>query len=220
MGALTPEKLMDMDTTSDQFSSPAQPVCECRESNSPFWRKTLFDKLIPAALVEGPNNRTGREEFRPDDYHIALIPRQSGSHSQTGLPLSRSNKNIWILPVTWHELLDRLRTELNHSVSAGRGEIFRFGEVAVDFRRVEVSRSGKIIVLKPLEIKLLQFFTQNPERVIARDELLDKVWGYRHYPSTRTIDNHVYVLRRKLEINPLRPRHFITAHGMGYKFVP
>jgi DNA-binding response OmpR family regulator len=61
---------------------------------------------------------------------------------------------------------------------------------------------------------------QNSERVITRDELLNVVWGYQNYPSTRTVDNHILKLRQKLEPDPANPVHFRTVHGVGYKFVP
>jgi two-component system alkaline phosphatase synthesis response regulator PhoP len=69
------------------------------------------------------------------------------------------------------------------------------------------------------EFKLLKFLIQNPGRVITRTELLNEVWGYHDYPSTRTVDNHIWKLRLKLENEPDNPVHFLTVHGTGYKFV-
>jgi DNA-binding response OmpR family regulator len=65
-----------------------------------------------------------------------------------------------------------------------------------------------------------EFLTKNPQRAISRDELLDKVWGYENYPSTRTVYNHMLRLCQKLEKDPSHPSHFLTVHGPGYKFVP
>jgi len=62
--------------------------------------------------------------------------------------------------------------------------------------------------------------TKNALRVISRDELLEKVWGYENYPCTRTVDNHMLRLRQKLEKDPSNPSHLLTVHGLGYKFVP
>ena len=98
--------------------------------------------------------------------------------------------------------------------------IVRFGEVRVNFLTMEISRSEKPVVLTAQEFKLLRFFTQTPERVLSRNELLNQVWGYNNYPSTRTVDNHICTLRQKLEPTPARPVHFLTVHGIGYKFVP
>jgi DNA-binding response OmpR family regulator len=95
----------------------------------------------------------------------------------------------------------------------------RFGAVQVDLFRVEVSRSDIPVVLTALEFKVLRFFVTSPGRVISRDELLDQVWGFENYPSTRTVDTHVLQLRKKLEPDPAHPVHFQTVHGVGYRFV-
>jgi DNA-binding response OmpR family regulator len=100
------------------------------------------------------------------------------------------------------------------------GDQYAFDDVAVDFAKMEVTRGGKPVVLTPQEFKILKYFAQNPERVISRDELLNEVWGYQCYPSTRTVDNHLLKLRQKLEPDPVHPTHFRTVHGAGYKFVP
>jgi DNA-binding response OmpR family regulator len=90
----------------------------------------------------------------------------------------------------------------------------------VDFFKTEISRGGEKITVTAKEFKTLEFLTKNAERTISRDELLDKVWGYRDYPCTRTVDNHMLRLRQKLESDPSHPLHFLTVHGLGYKFVP
>jgi DNA-binding response OmpR family regulator len=81
-------------------------------------------------------------------------------------------------------------------------------------------RKGSPITLTAHEFKLLRFFTENPERVLSRDELLSDVWGYNSYPTTRTVDNQIMKLRQKLEADPTNPRHLQTIYGAGYKFAP
>jgi DNA-binding response OmpR family regulator len=93
-----------------------------------------------------------------------------------------------------------------------------FGDVRVNFISMEASRQGQPVSLTGLEFKTLQYMAQNQRRVITRDELLNKVWGYDHYPCTRTVDNLIMRLRQKLESEPSRPVHFLTVHGVGYKF--
>jgi DNA-binding response OmpR family regulator len=83
-----------------------------------------------------------------------------------------------------------------------------------------VTRQGQAVALTPQEFKILKFMAQTPERVISREELLNEVWGYQSYPTTRTVDNHILKLRQKLETDPANPVHFRTVHGAGYKFVP
>jgi DNA-binding response OmpR family regulator len=95
-----------------------------------------------------------------------------------------------------------------------------FDGVAVDFSKMQVTRQGQAVALTPQEFKILKFMAQTPERVISREELLNEVWGYQSYPTTRTVDNHILKLRQKLETDPANPVHFRTVHGAGYKFVP
>jgi DNA-binding response OmpR family regulator len=99
-------------------------------------------------------------------------------------------------------------------------EMLVFKDVHIDFTSMEATRAGKPVAMTAQEFKLLKFFAKSPERVISREELLNEVWGYQNYPSTRTVDNHILRLRQKLEPDPANPRFFLTMHGAGYKFVP
>lgn len=97
-------------------------------------------------------------------------------------------------------------------------ELLTFGDVRVDFTSMEAARGGKAVTLTAQEFKLLKFFARSPGRVVSREELLNEVWGYDNYPTTRTVDNHILRLRQKLEPDPASPRYFLTMHGAGYKF--
>jgi DNA-binding response OmpR family regulator len=122
-------------------------------------------------------------------------------------------------PFSPRELLARVRAALRHTVRAPEVNVVSFDGITVDFKKMEVKRDGQTVVLTAQEFKTFQFLVQNSERVISRDELLNEVWGYQNYPSTRTVDNHILKLRQKLEKDPSSPVHFRTVHGMGYKFV-
>jgi DNA-binding response OmpR family regulator len=124
-------------------------------------------------------------------------------------------------PFSPKELLARTRAVLRRSKRGTTvADQYSFDDVVVDFSKMELLRGGKLIAMTPQEFKILKYFAQNPERVISRDELLNEVWGYNCYPSTRTVDNHILKLRQKLEKEPMEPLHFRTVHGAGYKFVP
>jgi DNA-binding response OmpR family regulator len=123
-------------------------------------------------------------------------------------------------PFSPRELLARVRAALRHASRTANVSRVTFDGISVDLRKMEVLREGKPVVLTAQEFKTLQFLVQNADRVISRDELLNEVWGYQNYPSTRTVDNHILKLRQKLERDPASPVHFRTVHGMGYKFVP
>ena len=122
-------------------------------------------------------------------------------------------------PFSPRELLARVRAALRHTARTPAVSGVSFDGISIDFKKMEVQREGKVVVLTAQEFKTLQFLVQNADRVISRDELLNEVWGYQNYPSTRTVDNHILKLRQKLERDPGSPVHFRTVHGMGYKFV-
>ena len=125
-----------------------------------------------------------------------------------------------VMPFTLDKLAARMSSPFKKSATSF-GNTARFGDICVDFSSMEVSRSsGEKIAITAQEFKALRFFVSNPGRVVSRDELLDQAWGYHNYPTTRTVDNHVLKLRQKLELDPSRPRHFLTVHGVGYKFLP
>ena len=97
---------------------------------------------------------------------------------------------------------------------------FEFGAVKGCFSTMEIHRNGRPVILTCKEFKTLTYLIKNPGRVISRDELLNEVWGYENYPCTRTVDNHILRLRKKLETQPAHPKHFHTVHRSGYKFLP
>jgi len=103
---------------------------------------------------------------------------------------------------------------------SGGDNIAQFGELRIDFDSMEVRSSERLVEFTALEFKVLAFFVLNPNRVVSREDLLNLVWGYNCYPSTRTVDNLILKLRKKLELDASRPLHFRTIHGVGYKFVP
>ena len=117
-------------------------------------------------------------------------------------------------------LLGLFGQAVNHFKTTNTDSLIVFGDVVVDLSSHEVGRRGQPVVLTALEFKTLKYFMLNARRAISRDELLNEVWGYENYPCTRTVDNHILKLRRKLERDPSKPAHFRTLHGAGYKFLP
>ena len=122
-------------------------------------------------------------------------------------------------PFSPRELLARVNVAMRHNRRTGVPEMFSFDDVVVDFTRMQVTAFGRSISCTPQEFKILKFFAANAERVVSREELLNSVWGYAVYPTTRTVDNHIMRLRQKVEKNPASPVHFRTVHGVGYRFV-
>ena len=123
-------------------------------------------------------------------------------------------------PFSPRELLARVHSVRRRLQGVKEFEQYSFGNISVDFSRMILRRDGEEVALTPQEFKILRYFVHNVERVISREELLNQVWGFNCYPSTRTVDNHLVKLRQKIEIDAANPRHFKTVHGAGYKFVP
>jgi DNA-binding response OmpR family regulator len=114
---------------------------------------------------------------------------------------------------------DGRNAELHRNSSNLVEQIFRFSDVVVDVGRRKITRGGEPLKITPAEYNLLAYFLQNVDRALTRDAILNAAWGYDFYPKTRTVDAHVARLRRKLEPNPAAPRHFLTIHGVGYRFL-
>ena len=123
-------------------------------------------------------------------------------------------------PFSPRELTARVQAAIRRRRKSAVETVYRFGDSEIDFRKMMVWRSGIPVVLTAHEFKLLKFFTDNAERMLTRDILLNEVWGYSCYPTTRTVDNQILKLRQKLEPDPAKPKHLLTIYGAGYKFVP
>ncbi len=123
-------------------------------------------------------------------------------------------------PFSPRELTARVQAAIRRQRKPAVPTVYRFADCEIDFKKMTARRSGNPVVLTAHEFKLLKFFTEHVERVLTREVLLNEVWGYNFYPTTRTVDNQILKLRQKLEPDPANPRHLLTIYGAGYKFVP
>ena len=124
-----------------------------------------------------------------------------------------------VKPFGTRELLARIHAVLRRQ-PGGQQKVLSFADVEVNLDRRVVTRRDAEIRFTPAEYNLLTFFLQNPDRPLSRDMILNSVWGYESFPNTRTVDAHVVRLRQKLEADPNCPRHFLTLHKVGYRFLP
>ena len=125
-------------------------------------------------------------------------------------------------PFSLPELLARIRAifrRIQQSKSGKLPEQLKLGDVLVDFKRFDTLKDGKKLKLTRKEYGILRLLALREGEVVTRDELLDEVWGYDKYPTTRTVDNHIGLLRNKLEDDPANPRFLITIHGVGYRLI-
>lgn len=123
-------------------------------------------------------------------------------------------------PFSPRELTARVQAAIRRQRKPTAPSVYRFADCEIDFQKMSARKSGRAVVLTAHEFKLLKFFTENAERVLTRERLLNEVWGYNFYPTTRTVDNQILKLRQKLEPDPANPQHLLTIYGAGYKFVP
>lgn len=123
-----------------------------------------------------------------------------------------------VKPFAPRELLARLRALLRRR-RPSLTPVIRFGNVEVDRQRRTVTCRGREVKMTPCEYRLLLFFLGNVDLALTRQTLLNSVWGYSEEASTRTLDAHVCKLRNKCEPDPSAPRHFLTVHGVGYRFL-
>jgi len=123
-------------------------------------------------------------------------------------------------PFSLREFIARIKALLRRQsgIQSAVREV-RFGDVHADFERQEATKGEKKLKLSAKEFQLLKFFVEREGKVISRSMLLDEVWGYDAMPTTRTVDNYILSLRKKIEPSPSRPTHLLTVHTAGYKFV-
>ncbi|MFQ5463406.1 MAG: response regulator transcription factor [Phycisphaerae bacterium] len=124
-------------------------------------------------------------------------------------------------PFSVRELLARVKAALRRT-DAGRGlsRTLTVGQASIDMVKGKVTRGDETFNLGHFELQILKLLIENAEQPVERNKLLDEIWGLGGFPATRTVDNHIVSLRRKIEPDAKHPRHIVTVHSIGYKFVP
>jgi len=162
----------------------------------------------------------------PEDFRKLLrflpaivLVRKSAVEDEATQKELEPNQSVTGLTDSWNVWLplDAAKAWLTN---ANATDTFEFGGVKGCLSTMEIHRNGRPVTLTSREFKTLAYLIKNPRRVISRDELLNEVWGYENYPCTRTVDNHIFKLRKKLESDPTHPKHFHTVHCVGYRFLP
>ena len=155
---------------------------------------------------------------RPSLPIIMLTARGQEVDKVVGLELGADD--YVTKPFSIRELLARVKAVLRRTRSLPKEQDrYSFGDVDVNLRSCQVSRKGKAMDFSSKEFELLKYFLCHPGETLSRDRLLEEVWGYDRFPTTRTVDAHIVRLRQKVEPKPEEPRFILTVHGTGYKFV-
>src|SRR6187431_2161851 len=155
---------------------------------------------------------------RPSVPIIMLTARGQEIDKVVGLELGADD--YVTKPFSIRELLARVRAILRRTDGTKkRLSRYRFADVELDFETYRAKKAGEPLDMSPREFELLRYLIERKGETVSRDRLLEDVWGYESYPSTRTVDTHIAKLRAKIGDSGSEPRHILTIHGMGYKFV-
>lgn len=180
----------------------------------------LLDVMLP-----GMDGFTICETLRREgrDIPILFLTARSGLDDRVrGLELG--GDDFLGKPFDLRELMLRVRAILKRSTwyasPSSAGEVLTLGAARVDFKRYVVRLDGREVQLSQKETMILRCLAEKPGEVIARAEILDRVWGYDAFPTERTIDNFIVRLRRLLEPDPQAPRYIHTVRGTGYRLTP
>jgi len=220
----TLQRLFEADSLGVRIASDGEEGLESFRNDPP--NVVILDLKLPG--------RSGKDlcrSFKTEMPGVPIVVLSANADVDDKVVLLELGADDYVTkPFSPKELLARVRRAMrrnirtNQSIALGDAasphDVLHFGDVEIDFTSMEAKRSGKPINMTAQEFKLLKFLSRSADRVVTREELLNEVWGYQNYPSTRTVDNHVLRLRQKLEPDPARPRYFVTVHSAGYKFVP
>lgn len=212
-------------TLTDRLRSEGYEVVSAADGRSGFELAVSedFDLIILDVMLPKKNGYDVARDLRQKGIQTPILMLTAkGETIDKVLGLKLGADDYLTKPFEVIELLARVEALLRRSPVHANGnavkDAFRFGDIAIDFRRAEVVCKSKPIELSAMEFKLLQFLIENRGIVHSRDSLLDAVWGYDAMPTTRTVDVHIAWLRQKLEENPRHPKFIQTVHGIGYKF--
>ena len=183
----------------------------------------LFDLVILDIMLPRKSGLDVYRELRQkgiDSAVLMLTAKTQVADCVAGLKLGADD--YLTKPFDPAELLARVEALLRRVQKEDRIPVrtFAFDDIEADFERPLVTRHGHPVNLATKEMQLFHFLVDNRERVVTREEILQKVWKYNSEVASRTIDVHIAWLRQKLEENPQHPRHIHTIRGKGYRFTP
>ncbi len=184
-------------------------------------RREAVDLIILDLMLPSKNGMEVCRDLRKDGKGTPIIMLTSKKEeTDKVLGLETGADDYVTKPFSIRELHARIRALLRRP-----GEIRKeidavaFGNVEIDFRKQEARKDGVPVPLSSREFAVLKYLSEREGEVVTREMLLDDVWGYETFPTTRTVDNYILSLRKKLEADPASPEHLLTVPTSGYKFV-
>ena len=177
----------------------------------------LLDIMLPGLNGYEICRRLKKE--KPQLPIIMITARDSEMDTVAGLDIGADD--YISKPFGIPELLARVRAVLRRTSNCEREIVnYKFANVSLDFKRFQALVNNKPVDLSSKEFAIMKYLIQHEQEVVHRNDLLEKVWGFEVTPTTRTVDNYILDLRKKLETDPSHPEHIITIRGAGYKFIP
>ena len=177
----------------------------------------LLDIMLPG--LSGYDICRKLKEQKPQLPIIMLTARGQEVDKVAGLDLGADD--YVTKPFSVPELMARVRAVLRrYDKNVSELDVYSFGNVMLDFKKYEATVADKEVKLSAKEFAIMKYLIDHAGEVVHRHDLLDQVWGYEAFPTTRTVDNQILSLRKKLEADPSNPKHLLSVHGVGYKFVP
>jgi DNA-binding response OmpR family regulator len=181
-------------------------------------REGTFDLILLDVMLPRKDGFAICRELRRAGLPVSIIVLTAKSQeAEKVLGLELGADDYVTKPFSPLELRARIKAVLRRK-SDETPEIFRFGDVEVNFTRGEMRRAGVVIEVTAIEFRLLAAFIRLRGRVLTREQLLDEVWGRESSPTDRVVDNHIMNLRRKVEATPDTPRYIVSLRGVGYRF--
>ncbi|MBK7632061.1 MAG: response regulator transcription factor [Ignavibacteriales bacterium] len=179
-----------------------------------------FDLIILDLILPGKDGIEICKDLRSDGIKTPIImvtSRKEEIDKIMGLEIGADD--YVTKPFSIRELLARIKSLIRRTTyEPGKIEEVEFADIKINFIKQEMSKGNNQVKLSATEYRILHYFIDHEAEVISRDKFLDEVWGYDSYPTTRTVDNYILSLRKKIEDDPANPKHLITAYTVGYKF--
>jgi len=180
-----------------------------------------FDLIVLDLILPGKDGIEICKDLRSDGVKTPIImvtSRKEEIDKILGLEIGADD--YVTKPFSIRELLARVKALIRRSTyEPGEIEEVAFANLKIDFIKQEMLKGENPVRLSATEYRILHYFIDHEGEVISRDKFLDEVWGYDSYPTTRTVDNYILSLRKKIEDDPAKPKHLLTIHKVGYKFV-
>ena len=193
-------------------------VAEDGETASQRARDEPFDLILLDIMLPGKDSFAVCREVRRAGVKVPILMLTAkAQEAEKVLGLELGADDYVTKPFSALELRARIKALLRRTEDA-TPEVQRFGDLEIDFGRIEVRRADVALDVTPIEFKILAALVKRGGRVVSRNRLLDLVWGENTYGSDRVIDNHVANLRKKLKDDPKKPRYVISVRGVGYRF--